>query len=112
MFNNEFPPLGGGTGTVNLELFKQFKKYHNLKIDLITSASGRKKEVEQFSENIRIIKLPVYKKEIHHASNFELILYAVKASFMAFKLNKNEEYNFVFIWTTVPAGLPAILLKL
>ena len=33
MLNNEFPPLGGGTGTVNLELLKQFALNNSYKIE-------------------------------------------------------------------------------
>lgn len=112
MFNNEFPPLGGGTGTVNLELFKVFRNYPNIEIDLITSSGNKKKETEQFSENIKIYKYPVSKKNIHHASNFELIKYAFKASVAGFRLHKKVKYDLSFVWTTVPAGLPAFLLKL
>jgi glycosyltransferase involved in cell wall biosynthesis len=112
MFNNEFPPLGGGTGTVNFELFKIFKKNYDLKIDLITSALGPKNEIEQFSENIRIIKFPVRKNNIHHASNLELIIYTFKAIFNGFRYHKKENYDFVFVWSTVPSGLPALLLKI
>ena len=112
MFNNEFPPLGGGTGTVNLELFNIFKDVPDLKIDLITSSPDKKKRIKNFSENIRIIELAVNKKDIHHASNLELIKYAFKASHSAFKLRKKENCDLVFVWTTVPAGFPALLLKL
>ena len=112
MFNNEFPPLGGGTGTVNLELFKIFKNYPNIKIDLISSASGKKSEIEHFSKNIRIFKIPVGKKNIHHASNIELIKYAFKSVFAAQKLHKKVKYDITFVWTTVPAGLPAFILKI
>ncbi len=112
MLNNEFPPLGGGTGTVNLELFRIFQTIPNLKVDLISSAGGQNKEIEQFSENIRILKYPVGKKDIHHASNFELIRYAIKSTFVALKLNRKEKYDLVFVWSTVPAGFPSILLKL
>ncbi len=112
MFNNEFPPLGGGTGTVNLELFNILKNNKDIKIDLITSSGNAKKEFLQFSENIRIIKFPVGKKNIHHASNTELLRYIVKASFGAFKYNKKEKYDFIFVWSSVPAGFPALLLKI
>ncbi|NOZ35164.1 MAG: glycosyltransferase family 4 protein [Chlorobi bacterium] len=112
MFNNEFPPLGGGTGTVNFELFKIFQNFYNLEVDLITSASGKKKETENFSENIKIFKLPVGKKEIHHASNIELLRYTVKASFAAFKMCKQKKYDLILVWSTVPAGFPAFLLNI
>ena len=112
MFNNEFPPLGGGTGTVNYQLFSQLKDHKNLSIDLISSAAGKQKQTELFAENIRIIKLPVRKNSIHHATNTELIRYGIKSSFAALRLLKKQEYDFVFVWTTVPSGLPALFLKL
>lgn len=112
MFNNEFPPLGGGTGTVNRELFERFKNFPEIKIDLVTSAFGNKKQTRHFSDNIRIIELPVGKKNIHHASNIELIRYAISSSFTAFRLHKKQKYNLVFVWTSVPSGMPALLLKM
>ena len=112
MFNNEFPPLGGGTGTVNRELFLQFKNNPEIKIDLITSSDGKVKKINNFSRNITIYKIPVGRKNIHHASNSELIKYAFKALFTGIKLHKKEKYDFVFVWATVPAGFPAVILKL
>ncbi len=111
MLNNEFPPLGGGTGTVNSELLKQFKKYPEFKIDLITSEQGKKKIIENFSKNIRIIKYPVNNKNIHHASNLELIKYTLKASFAALKYYRKEKYDLSFAWSTVPAGFVSFLLR-
>ena len=112
MLNNEFPPLGGGTGTVNSELLKQFKKYPEFKIDLITSEQGKKKIIENFSDNIRIIKYPVNNKNIHHATNFELIKYTLKASFAALKYHRKEKYDLSFAWSTVPAGFVSFLLRI
>jgi len=112
MLNNEFPPLGGGTGTVNLELLKQFKNKPNFSIDLITASSEKRKEIVQFSERIRIIKLPLGNKNIHHASNLELITYTLKASWAAFGYHRREKYDMGFAWSTVPAGFVAFLLNL
>lgn len=112
MLNNEFPPLGGGTGTVNLELFKRFSENSNLKIDLITSTIGKVKEVEQFSENIIIYKYPVGNKNIHHSTNKELIRYMRKSFFASLNLHKKKKYDFIFAWSTVPAGFVALLLRI
>jgi hypothetical protein len=38
MLNNEFPPLGGGTGTVNQAMLQHFVRVPGLEIDLVTSA--------------------------------------------------------------------------
>ena len=59
MLNNEFPPLGGGTGTVNRTLLQRFARVPWLEIDLITSALGRRAENSQFAERIHITKVPV-----------------------------------------------------
>ncbi|MCF6240452.1 MAG: glycosyltransferase family 4 protein [Bacteroidales bacterium] len=112
MLNNEFPPLGGGTGTVNYELFKQFEKYPDLKIDLITSGNKNDDRVEQFSENIQIYKVIINSRDIHHASNYELIKYTLKASIKAIQLQRKNKYDLSFAWSTVPAGFISFLLKL
>ena len=110
MLNNEFPPLGGGTGTVNYELFKQFSKYEDIQIDLITSGSRTDNKTVKFSDNITIYKVSVNNKNIHHASNYELIKYTIKASFKAIRLQRKNKYNFSFAWSTVPAGFVSFLL--
>jgi len=38
MLNYEFPPLGGGAGNATYYMLKEFSKYPNLEIDLITSS--------------------------------------------------------------------------
>jgi phosphatidylinositol alpha-1,6-mannosyltransferase len=110
MLDNEFPPLGGGMGTANLELFKHFARLPELKIDLITSAMGGKSEFEQFSQNISIYKVPVWNKNIHHSSNRELILYAVQALVKAWRLARDCPYDFCFAWSALPAGAVALAL--
>ena len=110
MLNNEFPPLGGGTGTVNYELFKQFSKYPDIQIDLITSGSRTDDKIVNFSDNITIYKVPVNSKNIHHASNYELIKYTIKASIKSISLQRRNKYDFSFAWSTVPAGFVLFLL--
>jgi glycosyltransferase involved in cell wall biosynthesis len=110
MLNNEFPPLGGGMGTVNLALFKQFAPNPDLEIDLITSAINGAQEFEQFSDKIRIFKVPVWNQNIHHSSNRELTLFAALALFKAHKLHKDNGYDFCFSWSSVPAGAVALAL--
>jgi len=112
MLNNEFPPLGGGTGTVNLELLNQFKNNKDFSIDVITSGNSFEQKLIQFSDNIRIFKVAVDSKNIHHASNFELIKYTYKATLKALKLQKTEKYDLSFAWSTVPAGFVSFLLRI
>jgi phosphatidylinositol alpha-1,6-mannosyltransferase len=110
MLDNELPPLGGGMGTANLALLKNFAHRRDLEIDVITSALDGRKGFEQFSEHIRIFKVPVWNKNIHHSSNRELILYALQAFWMGFLLQRKKAYDFCFAWSAVPAGGAALLL--
>lgn len=111
MLNNEFPPLGGGTGTVNRAMLQRFAHLPDLEIDLITSALGRVFEQESFSGRIQIHKVPVRNKNIHHSSIRELIEYAARSFRIAVKLHRKNSYDFCFAWSTVPAGAVALAMK-
>lgn len=110
MLDNEFPPLGGGMGVVNQTILQDFAGRPGLEIDMITSALRGHSEFEQFSEIIRIFKVPVWNKNIHHSSNRELILYALQAFWLGLKLHRKQHYDFCFAWSAVPAGAVGWLL--
>jgi len=110
MLNNEFPPLGGGTASVNLAILKEFAKMPDISVDLLTSATGKQYEEERFAENVRIFRLPVHAGNIHHASNWQLLEYSVRAFLKANSLTSSFEYQSCLAWCTVPAGAVALLL--
>lgn len=110
MLNNEFPPLGGGTGTANNALLQHLAQLPELEIDLITSALGNREEEEKFAERIRIFKVPVNNKNVHHSSNRELLTYATRTLPLALKRHRARPYEFCFAWSAVPAGLVALAL--
>src|SRR5215468_10197276 len=110
MLDNEFPPLGGGMGTVNHALLERYARTPELEIDLITSALGRRQEVEHFAERIRIIKVPVWNRNIHHSTCRELILYSAQALPQSLKRHRVRPYDFCLAWSTVPAGAVALAL--
>jgi phosphatidyl-myo-inositol dimannoside synthase len=111
MLNNEFPPLGGGTGTVNRAMLEYFARVPGLEIDLITSALKKSIEKESFSERIKLYKVPVRNKNIHHSSNRELTEYFIRGLRLALKLNRKQSYDFCFAWSAVPAGAIALALR-
>lgn len=110
MLDNELPPLGGGMGTTNLALLRIFAQNPELEIDVITSALHGKRDIERFSDRIRIFKVPVWNRNIHHSSNRELIFYAVQALFLGWQLHLSRRYDFCFAWSALPAGGVAITL--
>lgn len=111
MLNNEFPPLGGGTGTVNHALLQRFAQVPGLEIDLITSALGTRAEEERFAEHIQLFKVPVNNRNIHHSSNRELLIYAARALPLALRRHREHAYDLCFAWSAVPAGGVALALR-
>ncbi len=110
MLNNEFPPLGGGTATVNAEILHCLRDATNLEIDLITSALGNKEERSELAANIRLFRVPVENKCIHHSSNQELLRYGRRAYRLAAKLHREAAYDLCLAWSAVPAGAVALAL--
>ncbi|GIL15862.1 MAG: 1,2-diacylglycerol 3-glucosyltransferase [Chloroflexota bacterium] len=113
MLDNEFPPLGGGTGVVNLYLLKELSRYSDIWIDLVTSSRTRRNyEKEIFAERITIYKVPVDNRNIHHSSNRELIRYAWRGLRQSYALAKHNCYDQSFAFAGVPAGAISYALKL
>jgi len=111
MLDNEFPPLGGGMGTANEALLRRFTQLPDMRIDLVTAAVGSRLESEQFAKSIRIFKVPVWNKNIHHSTNGELLTYAAQAFPLALRLHRRCSYDFCFAWSAVPAGAVARALQ-
>ena len=111
MLNNEFPPLGGGTGTVNKALLQRMAQMPSLEIDLVTSAEGAEFVEQHFAERIHIYKLPVRRSDIHHASNRELLAYAARALGFAMRRQLACPYDLCMAWSAVPAGGTALALR-
>ena len=111
MLNNEYPPLGGGTGTVNQAVLQRLAQVPGLEIDLITSALGKISETVTLSPGTRILKVPVNNQNIHHSSNRELITFAVRSFFLALKEHRRVRYDLCFAWSAVPAGSVALAMK-
>lgn len=112
MLNNEFPPLGGGTGVVNYYLLREMSAYDDLHVDLVTSSRTYSTyEIEQFAPRITIYKVPVDNKNIHHSSNQELLRYAWRSLLLSHRLLQQHRYELSFAFAGVPAGAISYALK-
>ncbi|MCW5798883.1 MAG: glycosyltransferase family 4 protein [Nitrospira sp.] len=113
MFDNEFPPLGGGTGVVNLHVLEEMALRTDVTVDLVTSSRTRARyETEAFADRITIYKVPVDNRNIHHATNRELLRYSWRGLRLARKLASEHPYDVSFAFAGVPAGAISYLLRL
>lgn len=111
MLDNEFPPLGGGMGTANEALFRVYAGRPDLEIDLVTAGLGARFEAERFASNIRIYKVPVLNRNLHHSSGRELLMYAAQALPLARNLHRGRPYDRCLAWSVLPAGAVALALR-
>ncbi|HVG02813.1 MAG TPA: glycosyltransferase family 4 protein [Nitrospira sp.] len=113
MFDNEFPPLGGGTGVVNYHLLQEMARYQDVTVDLVTSSRSRTAwNTERFAERITIYTVPVDNRNIHHARNCELLRYGWRGWRKARQLLTQHRYDVSFAFAGVPAGAISYLLRL
>jgi glycosyltransferase involved in cell wall biosynthesis len=111
ILDNEFPPLGGGTGVINYHLMRQLDAL-GVCCDLVTSSRTRSSyEQESFGQYGRIFKVPVDSRNIHHASNIELIRYATRGLRSAYQLQRAAPYDVCLAFAGVPAGAMALALN-
>lgn len=103
MINYEFPPIGGGSANATYHLLKEFSKYKDVEIDLITASSGEFKK-EKFSKNITLYKLDINKKNLHYQTNKEMFLWSIKTLFFLSKHLKNNKYDLCHCWSGWPSG--------
>lgn len=113
MLDNEFPPLGGGTGVVNFHLLEEMATRQDVIVDLVTSSRSRTRyETERFADRIMIYKVPVDNHNIHHATNRELLRYSWRGWCLGRRLVSQHRYDVSFAFAGVPAGAISYLLRL
>lgn len=114
MLDNEYPPLGGGTGVVNYHLLTEFSRLtsRSIEVDLVTSSRTRATyEYEEITPAIRLHKVPVDNHNIHHSTNVELLRYAARGYRYARRLLRQRPYDLMFAFAGVPAGGIALGLR-
>lgn len=113
ILDNEFPPLGGGTGVINYNVMLELDRYEHIRVDLVTSSRARDRyETESFGRYSRIFKVPVDNKNIHHSSNVELLRYTFRGLRQAYRLMREQSYDLCLAYAAVPAGGIALALRL
>lgn len=111
MLNNEYPPLGGGTGSVNQTILTALAGVEGLEIDLITSSVGARSEEARVSSWIHVFRLAILSRNLHHSSNRELLTYGARALWRALRFHHARPYDFCFAWSALPAGAVALGLR-
>lgn len=104
MLNYEFPPFGGGSANATWHLIRELERHSELRVDLITSGTGKRPECERMSASVRIFRLPVGKKAPLHWTAAELARWTVRADRLAHRLARTRSYDLCHCWSGWPPG--------
>ena len=111
MLNCEFPPIGGGAANMNWYFLKEAANRGDIEIDLVTSGVNHSSISHDFGTNIRVWKLNVWKKNLHHWTFREMFTYLWRGYFLARKLISEHQYDLVHAIFGFPSGLIAYLFR-
>ncbi len=104
MLNYEFPPIGGGAGQAQQNILRQFSNSPDLRVDVLTCGTSPGIITEQFSDNIKIIKVGIKKDNLHYWKKSEVISWLLRAGRIHKKLVKENDYDLAHAFFGFPTG--------
>jgi glycosyltransferase involved in cell wall biosynthesis len=110
MLNYEFPPIGGGSGNATRYMLREFARAGDLDVEVVTSSDDEFR-IEQFAARIRVHRLPVGKKELHHWAPLELLRYSWRAYWYTRRLIDRQRFDICHCWSGWPPGVIGHLLR-
>jgi len=105
MLNYEFPPLGGGSGNATLHLLQEMAGDGQLRIDLLTSGRSGRNEPSPILEAVRILRIPIRKRETHFWTTREIVEWSARAVARTHALIRRNDYDLCHCWGGWPAGV-------
>lgn len=109
VLNYEFPPLGGGGGTVSKDLAVRMAKKGHI-VDVVTMAFNGLPS-EEVIDGIHIYRVKSYRKHISSCSPVEQLTYIVSAIKFVKDLLKKENYDICHAHFIVPTAVVAYFIK-
>ncbi|MFZ2187726.1 MAG: glycosyltransferase family 4 protein [Candidatus Moraniibacteriota bacterium] len=110
--NYEYPPLGGGAGNATAYLLKEYSRFPDLEVHLVTSSADAEEHHISVGNNVTVHSIPIGKdgKNLHHQSEKELLTYAWRGYHFANKMLRESRFDAIHAFFTVPCGYMAMRL--
>ncbi|MCK5322187.1 MAG: glycosyltransferase family 4 protein [Candidatus Aenigmarchaeota archaeon] len=109
MLNHEFPPYGGGAGHAMSNFSRELvKEGHD--ISVLTSKYSGDKSYEEI-DGVKVYRVFSFRKSIHESSSVGIILYLFFGFIAYRRILKNEKFDRVYAFFSVPSGLIAYIGK-
>jgi len=112
-FNYEYPPLGAGAANATFYIMREFSRFSEIEIDVVTASPDNQFHLEKVGKNITIHKLPIGKdnKNLLYQSNKDILKYSFKAYFYSKKLLRKNKYDLTHSFFAIPCGFLSLVIK-
>lgn len=110
LINYEYPPLGGGAANASYYVSKTLSQ-KGCDITVVTSHFQELKYFENINR-VKIIRIPVGRMSFAQSRFIEIIRFAPKAIMEARRLLKQQNYDVVLSYFTIPSGIVGLFLKI
>lgn len=104
MLNYEFPPIGGGAGQAHAALCREFTRYADLRVDVVTSGTASGVERESWGENVTIHRVGIRKADPHRWQRREVLAWLIRAKGPYRKLLEEGTPQLVHAFFAFPSG--------
>ncbi|NLW83429.1 MAG: glycosyltransferase family 4 protein [Phycisphaerae bacterium] len=108
MLNYEYPPLGGGAAQAHQHLLKEYARRNDLWVDVLTAAETPQFRMETLTENVRLYRLGLHKKNRHYWRKSEVVEWLFKANQYYKKLLHENSYDLVHAFFAFPSAYPCL----
>ncbi|MEE8393281.1 MAG: glycosyltransferase family 4 protein [Rhodospirillales bacterium] len=104
-----FPPFGGGGEPVALNVLNFLKDNERLELDVLTSWDIRSKKRPDTVEKVGFHIVPVWRKSMTDTGLLGMFMFIALGAWKIRKLLKENNYDLVHYWTSIPSGLLSFL---
>lgn len=102
--NYEFPPIGGGGGSAHRHILKEFTRYPDLHVLLITTTTETEKIDETYPPNVLIHRLPQPKRDLLYWRRSEVLRYLLIHHAYLKQLLKVNSFDLCHVFFGFPSG--------
>lgn len=102
--NYEFPPIGGGGGNAHRHILREFTRFSDLQVTLITTTTQPEAIHDSFAPNVQIHRLPQPKRELLYWRRSEVARYLLIHRAFLNQLLPNNTFDLCHVFFGFPSG--------
>ncbi len=105
--NNEYPPVGGGSGRVSYYLARELVKL-GVEVSVLTSTSRRPMDLPPVP-GLKMYRVPSWRKSPQEVGRRGVMVFLLTGLIRFASLLLTQQFDIIFYFSSIPAGLLSVL---